>query len=322
MIGEKSAWRSRARLIVFNILLMAALRPLAAQSVRQTDPDAALRDALIAACSQDTEHFVHVLTARNAEAFARMTPPARGTLLKRFVLLDQRGKASTQIASGGRVMISCETPDVTTVMELDKAEHRDNLAFIPLTIRDSTDTTGAGAHHVIMGMVRENGQWKILSLGLLFLDLPSLETEWDRAEIKTTEQTAVADIKAIVHAIEAYRKTYTRLPDLLSSLGPAPDNKPTPDHADLVDKTLASGRKGGYSFRYVIVGANTSGAPAKYEVAAIPIDYGRTGRRSFFYDANGVLHAADDKGAIGSALDPKLDEAESATPARDTEPQQ
>jgi hypothetical protein len=32
-----------------------------------------------------------------------------------------------------------------------------------------------------------------------------------------------------------------------------------------------------------------------------------TGRRSFFRDAAGAIHAADRKGAVGSASDPKLE---------------
>jgi len=32
----------------------------------------------------------------------------------------------------------------------------------------------------------------------------------------------------------------------------------------------------GYAIRYVIVGASTLGAPAKYELAATPLQYGRT----------------------------------------------
>jgi hypothetical protein len=34
--------------------------------------------------------------------------------------------------------------------------------------------------------------------------------------------------------------------------------------------------------------------------------------RSFFCDSTGQLHAGDHKGAVGSDLDPKLDEAEPA----------
>jgi hypothetical protein len=168
-----------------------------------------------------------------------------------------------------------------------------------------------------MGMVREGGQWKILSLGLLFLDLPSLEIEWDRAEIKANEQSAIASLKTLVEAIETYRKTYTRLPESLKALGPALKNGPKSDSAGLVDEGLAAGRKDGYSYRYVIVGANTSGAPAKYEVAAIPAEYGRSGLRSFFCDSAGQLHAGDHRGAVGSDLDPKLEEG--AAPA--SEPQ-
>jgi hypothetical protein len=57
----------------------------------------------------------------------------------------------------------------------------------------------------------------------------------------------------------------------------------------------------------VIVGANNSGAPAKYELAAIPAEYGRSGTRSFFRDSNGALHAADRQGSVGSEIDPRLE---------------
>jgi len=294
-----------------NLILVLAASPIGsatpAQAPSAESPTVALRDALVAACAQDAGQFVHALTARNAEAFGRLTPPARTTLLKRFVLLDTPGKPSAQNGADGRLVVSCVTPEVTTLMELDKAELRDNLAYVPLTINDAADSVGNSVHHVTMGMVRENGQWKILSLGLLFLDLPSLESEWDRAEMKSNEQAAAATLRSLVEAIETYRKTYTRLPDSLQALGPAPDGTPKPDKAGLVDEKLAKGRKDGYSYRYVIVGANTSGAPAKYEVAAIPSEYGRTGVHSFFCGSDGVLRAGDHKGSVGSLLDPKLE---------------
>jgi hypothetical protein len=291
-------------------LLFAASASTPGQSPAADGPSATLKDALVAACSQNSGEFVRALTVRNAEAFGRMTPPARETLLKRFVLLDKPGKPRTQNESSGSILVFCETSAVTTQMEIDKPELRDNLAYLPLTVKDTGDTAGLNAHHVVMGMVRESGQWKILSLGLLFLDLPSLEIEWDRAEVKSNEQAAVVSLKALVKAIETYRKTYTRLPESLKALGPAAKNAPKSDGAGLVDEGLAGGRKDGYSYRYVIVGANTSGAPAKYEVAAIPAEYGRSGLRSFFCDSAGKFHAGDHKGAVGSDLDPGLDEGD------------
>jgi hypothetical protein len=300
------------------LLLLVAAANAPAQTPAPSEPAIALRDALVSACSQNATGFSQSLTSRNAEALSRMTPPARATLLKRFVLLDNPGTPSVQNGPDGHILILCATSDVTSQMEIEKPELRDNLAYIPLTIKDSADTSDQSVHHVVMGMVREKGQWKILSLGLLFLDLPSLESEWDRAEMKANEQTAIASLKALVEAIETYRKTYTHLPDSLKSLGPTVNGTPKSENAGLVDAALAAGSKDGYSYRYVIVGANTSGMPAKYEVAAIPSEYGRTGLRSFFYDSAGMVHVADHKGAIGSALDPKLEAGDppSADPPR------
>ncbi len=78
----------------------------------------------------------------------------------------------------------------------------------------------------------------------------------------------------------------------------------TREHAGLVDEQFANGNKDGYEFRIIIAGADTLGAPAKYQLSAIPSSYGRTGKRSFFRDAEGGWHAADHGGAVGSASDP------------------
>jgi hypothetical protein len=155
-------------------------------------------------------------------------------------------------------------------------------------------------------MVRENGVWKVLSIGLLLLDLPSLEVEWDQAEISASEQQAFESLNKVAAAIEMYRKSYSRLPESLEKLGASRKGAPSPDGAGLLDVDLAAGKKNGYSFRYVIVGANDIGAPAQYELSATPSVYGRTGKISYFRDASGATHAGDHQGAIGNANDAKV----------------
>lgn len=270
-------------------------------------PSAALRDLLSAACSQSQRDFVRFLTARNKEAFSRLTPAARVAFMKRFVLLNEPGKATASTNPAGRPIVRCQTPDVTTEMQIGGAELRDNLAFLPMELREATDTTGASVHQVTMGLVNENGEWKLLSLGLLLLDLPSLEVEWDAAETDTTEHSAIEALKKVADAVEAFRRKYSRLPESLANLGPPLHGAANGEAAGLLDSDLATGMKNGYTFRYVIVGASILGAPAKYQLAATPLQYGRTGRRSFFRDANGGLHGADRQGAIGSELDPKVE---------------
>jgi hypothetical protein len=270
-------------------------------------PSAALKDVLSAACAQNQIEFVRYLTTRNKEAFSRMTPSARVAFMKRFVLLDEPGKPATSLNPSGRPMVRCTTPAVTTEMQIGGAELRDNVAFLPMELRDATDTVGSTVHQITMGLVREDGEWKLLSLGLLLLDLPALEVEWDAAEMETTEKGALEALKKVAGAVEAYRNKYLRLPDSLANLGPPLHGAPNAEAAGFVDSDLANGMKSGYAIRYVILGASTIGAPAKYALAATPLQYGRTGVRSFFRDSNGGLHAADRRGAVGSEADPKVE---------------
>jgi hypothetical protein len=314
LLRSKQIARCSALLLAFPGVFLPTASFSAKQGAAPADPATALRDALVAACKQDSLDFARVLTVRNAEAFQNLTSAARTTLLKRFVLLDKPGKPGTQTDNAGNLIVYCATRDVTTQMSIGKPELRDNLAYLPFTVKDATDATDNNLHSLTMGMVREAGQWKLLSLGLLLLDLPSLGEEWDRAEIKANEEGAVSSLRALAEAIETYRKTYTRLPESLAALGSAPAGSPKGDNAGLIEPQLAAGRKDGYAFRYVVVGASASGAPAKYELAAIPTEYGRTGTRSFFWDSSGVLHGADRQGSVGSAVDPKLDSSSSPNP--------
>jgi hypothetical protein len=269
-------------------------------------PSAALRDVLTAACSQSQNDFSRFLTARNKESFSHMTPAARVAFMKRFVLLNEAGKPSVSANPSGRPIVRCDTPAGAAEIQIGGADTRDNIAFLPVDLRDATDSSGASAIQVNMGMVRENGDWKILSLGLVLLDLPSLELEWDSAEADKNEQAAIESLKTIAEAVEAYRRKFTRLPDSLGGLGPPLHGPVGAEAAGLLEPELAQGMKNGYSFRYVIVGGSGLGAPAKFELAATPVTYGRTGHRSFFRDAVGTLRGADRQGAVGTSSDPRL----------------
>jgi|SRR5215469_3315592 len=270
-------------------------------------PSAALSDLLASACAHDETQFEKFLTSRNRQSFSRLTPVARLELMKRFVLLDSAGKPSRSTNSAGRPTVRCTTPDGAAEIALGGADREDNLAILPIDIRDVSDPNGPGGdpHHILMGLIRENSSWRILSVGMLFLDLPSLEVQWDQAGISGNEQAALSDLKTIVAAVETYRTTYARLPESLTKLGHGA--KVSADSAGLLDSELVAGQRNGYLFRMVIVGASDVGAPAQYELSATPAMYGRTGRLSFFRDSKGKIHAADHQGAVGHSLDPTVE---------------
>jgi hypothetical protein len=301
-----SQWKGLAGAV---LAVCCFLLPLCtpAQSDPASDPKLVLRDILMASCSQDSKKFSQFLTARNATAFAAMTPSAQSTLLKRFVLLNETGNPRAQTSDSGNLAVYCVAQSATTQLEIGQPELRDNVVYLPLVVKDATDTADTNSRRVIMGLVRENSQWKLLSLGLLLLDLPTLAEEWDRAEIQNNEKSAIGSLKELATALEKYRVTYARLPQSLAELGPPVAGAAKSDHAGLVDAELAGGKKDGYSYRYVIVGANEIGAPAVYQLAAIPVEYGRTGTRSFFRDGNGDVHGGDHQGAVGNIKDPKVE---------------
>jgi hypothetical protein len=272
-----------------------------------TGPSLALRQALSAACRQDASEFTRYLTARNAETFSTMTESARVALMKRFVLLNEPGKPSLVTGAAQRPLVRCETPVGAAELQIGGADVEDNLALLPVEIRDATDTVGENVLHVRMGLVREHGEWKLISVGLVLLDLPSLAVEWDAAVIGETEKTAIESLKTIAAAVEKYRRTYTRLPDSLANLAAPTKGAPTAESAALLDPDLAGGARSGYNFRYVLASNSTLGAPAKYALAATPQVYGRTGKRSFFTDGDGVMHGADRQGGVGAASDPKVE---------------
>jgi hypothetical protein len=297
-----------AALFLFFMSVASAQESTSAPPASPNGPSAALRDVLTAACSESQNDFARFLTARNKEAFNRMAPAARVAFMKRFVLLNEAGKPSVTANPSGRPIVRCDTPAGAAEILIGGADTRDNVAFMPVSLRDATDATDASTIQVNIGLVREDGEWKILSLGVVLLDLPSLELEWDSVEADKNELAAIESLKDIADAVENFRRKYTRLPASLSSLGPPLHGPASADAAQLLDSDLAAGMRNGYSFRYVIVGASGIGAPAKYELAATPLSYGRTGHRSFFRDAEGTLRAADRQGAVGSSSDPRLPE--------------
>jgi hypothetical protein len=316
MAGEIKYWIC----ILLCAFLFTAANSVAQESTTKTEatsgattstsaqsPGSALSNALAAACSQNQAEFTRFLTVRNKESFSRMTPAARVALMKRFVLLDEPGKATISSNPSGRPIVRCETPGGAIEMQVGGAEIHDNVAFLPLELHETTDATGASARQINMGLVREEGDWKLLSLGVLLLDLPALEAEWDESEIEATEKDALESLKDIATAVDSYRNKYLHLPESLANLAPPTRGKPSLEAAGLLDSDLAKGSKNGYAFRYVIAGANDVGAPAKYELSATPLRYGRTGRRSFFRDSSGTMHAADRQGAVGSETDPKAE---------------
>jgi hypothetical protein len=304
--------RRKPVLPVLAVLFLFAVCPpwLRAQQQKQiaTPPEAALSDAISAACRQDSPTFASFLTVDNAAAYQTLPSPQRTAMMKRFVLLDEPGRVLFSTSSSGQRIVRCESPSFTTEMHLGAAKVRENLAFIPMEI----PITGEEPRSVTVGLVREGGNWKLLSVGLILLDVPAMAKQWAQADLEANENTAIADLRSVAAAANTYRDAYGVLPETIAALGPASSGGVSPDAAGLLDAGLAAGDKDGYTFRYAIVPATDispgedSGKAIDFSIACSPKEYGKMGRRSFFLDASGILRGADKKGSIADRTDPPI----------------
>lgn len=281
------------------------------QEAQPSNPATALSEALGAACRQDEAHFARYLTADNAAAFRELAVAQRTALMKRLILLEEPGRPLLSSDAAGRTVLRCEASSVSAEMRFGDARVRENLAFIPVEARGEARGAGESGRRVDFGMVREGGGWKFLSVGLLLLDLPALVRQWaqqaENSEIEAQEAAAIAALRKIAEAILTYRRAFGRMPETLAQLGPPPKGGISPDAAGLLDAELAAGSKGGYVFRSVILSPSEEATEPRFNLAATPAQYSKTGRRSFFLDTSGVLRGGDKQGSVATAQDPRIE---------------
>jgi type II secretory pathway pseudopilin PulG len=283
-----------AFVIVATLCLMVVTR---AQGNSGSDAATDLTAALSAACRANQAQFANYLTADSAAAFRTLPENQRVAFMRRFALTDDPGAPLASNDPQHNVVLRCEAAKATIEYHFGKTRTHENLAFIPVTVINLEDTE--------IGMIRENGAWRLLSLGVVLLDIPQLAKQWEAADLVAREEAAVQTLRDLAGAIQTYNRAWSKLPESLAELGPAPPGQISPEQAALVNANLASGKQGGYLFRYRI-NPDSSGNDTKFELAAIPEKYGQAGRRSFFLDSEGKIHGDDKHGVVATPADPLI----------------
>jgi len=279
------------------LVAAATLISAACANAQDADPSAALVSALTAACKHDETQFSKFLTADNAAAFRALPPDQRTAILKRFSLTEDAGHPLLSSDQNGRSVVRCEVSTATAEFRFGATREHENLAFVPVEL--------VGGNVSNIGLVRESSGWKILSVGLMLFDIPQLSEKWAEDDTVNRENNAIQTVRDLQSVIGTYQRAFDGLPQSLQQLGPAPKDEVSPDQANLISAQLATGSLDGYRFRYRIV-SGTDGTPSGYEITATPESYGKNGKRSFFLDAAGKVHAADKHGESSTADDPVL----------------
>jgi hypothetical protein len=281
------------------LLVLAAARSLQAQESTPATPSSTLADALAAACRQQVGDFTRYLPQDSADAYRNLPQVQQLELMRRLVAVREPGRPLRSTSTDGTPVLRCSSPAETTELRLGRERTRGNLAFVPVTA-----PSGRTAE---FGLVREAEGWRLLSVGLLMLNMAELSKEWAAQEVVSRELRAVAALHQIAAAAEAYRRGFGQLPETLAQLGPAPKEGASPDAANLLDAELASGTKDNYSYRYRVFSSSREG-DARYEIIATPVRYGPGGKRSFYLDSSGILRGGDKNGDVAGPDDPRLND--------------
>ena len=268
-----------------------------AQNNAAADAASALSAALSAACRANESQFVNYLTADSAAAFRALPVSQRTAFVRRFALTDDAGKPLASTDAQNHTVLRCEATKGTVEYRFGEARVHENLAFVPVSVLNLEDTE--------FGLVRENGAWRLLSLGVVLLDIPQLAKQWDAADTTAREEAAIQTLRDLASAIETYNRAWGKLPESLSVLGPAPPGQISPEQAALVSAELARGKQDGYLYRYRI-NPDKNGNDTKFELAATPEKYGQNGHRSFFFDSQGRIHGDDKHGVVATPEDPLI----------------
>jgi type IV pilus assembly protein PilA len=119
---------------------------------------------------------------------------------------------------------------------------------------------------------------------LLLLFSP-IVTRTDRGDW-AHEASAIKSIQTIQTMQVQYNSQYGRFATSLTEMGPPASGAANASSADLIDTSLAAGKKSGYKF-------SMTGNQSGYQISVVPVAYGNTGSRTFYSDQTMAIREND-----------------------------
>jgi len=126
----------------------------------------------------------------------------------------------------------------------------------------------------------------LIVIAIILIIITIAVPKYNQTQMYMRETAAVKAIQTIHQMEVQYQSQYGRYATSLAELGPPQSGNPGPAAADLIQRDLAEGEKTGYKFTVT----PTQGG---YVVQAQPINYGSSGRKSYYSDQTMVIREND-----------------------------
>ncbi len=187
-----------------------------------------------------------------------------------------------------------EDGGIKAKVKLDNAFISGLDAMLPLRIE-----ADGNLQSFIVTMHLEDNEWRIDDLGPWEkTDLGLAKLLHEPTEMEKNEAAAIQVLQTIGSASNRYAASHpgSGYPsDLkLLTIGPQNLNPAIWRLVGVLDESFAADPliKNGYRFRYLLTstGDGTANNAGSFELTAVPVEFGKTGGKSFFTDQSGVLH--------------------------------
>ena len=283
-----------------TILLALLVWPLGAQNISETPHGRELPFNF--AISNDIAREVGI-TDSQTKQFSNVLTANRRAVQE---LRDEVGKKEADLQSlldTGTVDLAKAEKAVDAVLEArNRLSKTQTMMMIQLRLILSGDQW-----HNLVELQRRSQQ--SASVAAMTPQVDPSRPAWER-----NEASAIATMRTLNTAEVVFATTYNKgFSDGLNRMGSPASGQPNENHADLIDPILSgfatggsnlSFTKNGYRFTYT-PGPGGFGLIQAYSILAQPLDYGVSGKRSFYTNQSAVIRETSDNRAA-TANDPSI----------------
>jgi len=142
----------------------------------------------------------------------------------------------------------------------------------------------------------------LIVIAIILIILTVAVPKYNNIRRSGQEMAAAVAIQTIHKAETQYYSQYQQYATSLAQLGPPTSGAANSAGAEIIDRDLASGEKGG--FKYTLTQTQTG-----YAVAAVPVQFGTAGSHTYFSDESQSIHVHNGP-EPATATDPLLGQKE------------
>ena len=289
------------RLLLLLALLCAV--PSHAQSYPEVE---ALLDAAFAQDATRVAQFFPLELQRTLQQFS---PEDQQEFAKEFLLLEKLGGEGVTITRSEHpptlIEIRHDTgaqPAEVTRVVLEKRISDGYETLLRLGVEQDGNSRFSTDDKLLVWMRMEEGQWRILEAQplreteRLSFDNPQIIEEFRLRHSNQNEIAAVSWLRTLNTALATYASTYPGrgFPSGLEGLACSAPNSGTLSHACLLGGPLSAPPFEILGYRFTYYAVRQGGPTRYYTLSARPIEYGSSGKRSFFTDEGGVIHYTEE----------------------------